>query len=916
MKRHAITGNNSAIAVFYTIVVAALITGVIGLVVFSLKGKSQPLTEVLSPTAAFISLATGLSLLGAVRGLPILRFCFGLVVFVGSIYSSLNSSPWVELLNSVNGPETSLRWPVTVFFILIGACLIFGISPTKRRVLWRFGGYSTMLAGLTYSLMCWYSDWFTWFGSHPMVVSVSVFYLFLFGLALLIGSYQDSDKGVVLSWRAMAMMIASVTVVCSTWFILSAAEVKRVEEQIVATMQLAQENRERVLLNNVNMMQRLTQRWQNISEGKLDALVELDVSSYLSDMPQITAIMLVDTDNEVLYEQSKQDTSSYWLLGTPDVANYFRDTAGTSGVLIPLESIRGEGNPVVLMRLPIFRDNEQGQPALYGYVISIFDFPALINPAKADYESILHSYANIGSQYLLRGMGDSTHIIDLKTEQPLSLYRHSLDMEIPLGGVVGLVGFYSGVQDLRSLANLYTIVIASGLLLSALLVISMEASQTLRSQRGQLRVQATHDGLTGLANRAVLEERLHEWCEHTIRTGNGIAVAFIDLDGFKPVNDSLGLLVGDKLLQETARRLQGCMRNGSIVGRFGGDEFIVLIPRLRSEHPVTDLINEVLTSISQPYHIDQYRLYLTASIGITTTLQSPPDPKQLIQHADMAMYQAKRQGRNHYQFYSSEISERFHSSVTLRNELQHVLEQGALKLHYQPIIRCGDRKIIGCEALLRWERDDGSFVSPADFIPLAEDTGQIIPISAWVLQQACEDGLKLRELGDFSMAVNLSAVQFNRANFIEALTHTLNLTGFPAKNLHLELTESVLMEDSGRAIKLLESLRERKFSISIDDFGTGFSSLSYLKMLPIDTLKIDQTFIKDVLSGEHDAAITKTIIGMAQQLHLTVTAEGVETLEQAEFVEQAGCHFMQGFYFARPMPMNELIALVEQQKNL
>ncbi|EGN74519.1 diguanylate cyclase (GGDEF) domain-containing protein [Idiomarina sp. A28L] len=916
MKRHAITGNTSAIAVFYTIVVAAVITGIIGLSIFTLKGKSQPLTEVLSPTAAFVSLAIGLSLFGAVRGLPILRFFFGMLVFLAATYSSINSSIWASALDSISGPETSLRWPVSLFFILIGVCLVFGISPTKRRVLWRIGGYSTMLAGLIYSLMCWHSDWFMWFGPHPMVVSISVFFLFLFGVALLIGSYQDSEKELMPKWRAMTMMLASVTVVCSTWFILSSAEVKRVESQILTTMELAQENRERVLTNNVNLMQRLAARWEHIAQGDLTALIELDIANYLNDMQQITSIMLVDADNEILFENTKENASSYWILGTPDVARYFQRTHGASGVLVPLQSIRSEGNPVVLMRLPIYRNSGNEQSELFGYVIALFDFAALINPAKGDLDEILHTYANINNQYLLRGEGNSTHVIDLQRQQPVSLYQHSLDMEIPLGGLVGLVGFYSGVEDLRALANLYTIVIASGLLLSALLVISMEASQILRSQRGQLRIQATHDSLTGLVNRAVLEKHLQEWCEHTVRTGNGIAVAFIDLDGFKPVNDSLGLLVGDKLLQETARRLQNCMRNDAIVGRFGGDEFIVLIPKLRADHPVTDLINDILSSISQPYHIDQYRLYLTASIGITTTLQSPPDPKQLIQHADMAMYQAKRQGRNHYQFYSSEISERFHSSVTLRNELQHVLEQGALKLHYQPIIRCGDRKIVGCEALLRWQKEDGSFVSPADFIPLAEDTGQIIPISAWVLQQACEDGLKFRELGDFSVAVNLSAVQFNRANFIESLTHTLNLSGFPASKLHLELTESVLMEDSARAIKLLESLRKRNFSISIDDFGTGFSSLSYLKMLPIDTLKIDQTFIKDVLSGEHDAAITRTIIGMAQQLHLTVTAEGVETLEQAEFVEQAGCHYMQGFYFARPMSIEELLELVEKQEPL
>ncbi|RUO23398.1 hypothetical protein CWE08_01745 [Aliidiomarina iranensis] len=915
MKRHPIAGNTSAIAIFYTIVVASIVTGVIGLSVFALFGQVQPLSDVLSVTASIVSLATGLALLAAALNISWLRIFSGLIVFFGAIYSVANSLPWFTALNHIEGPTTAVRWPVSVFFILIGVCLLFGISPSKRRVLWRVGGYSTLLAGLVYSGMCWYSDWFLWFGAHPIVVTISVFYLAVFGLALIIGSYQDSETERALSQRAVLTMIVSITVVCSTWFILSSAEVNRVQAQILTTMNLAQTNRERIVTDNINVMKRLAARWQASSESELADLIRLDVNSYMDDMPQITGIMLVDIHGEIMYERTRQQTSQYWLLGTPDVVSYFNETAGQFSAMIPSESIRNQGRPLVLMRFPVVREGDSGEPELYGYVVPTLDFASLINPSKAEYEDIVDTYANIGNRYLLRVVGETTEVLDMREPLPKVLFQHTVDLNIPSNQSISLVGFYAGEMDLRALANLYIIVIVSGLLLSALLVISIEASQILRRQRRQLKVQATHDSLTGLANRAVLEQELEKWCQHTVRTGNSIAVAFIDLDGFKPVNDSLGLLVGDKLLQETARRLEACMHSGALVGRFGGDEFIVIMPRLRPEHPITDLINDILTSISQPYHIDQYRLYLTASIGITTTMQSPPEPKQLIQHADMAMYQAKRQGRNHYQFYSSEISERFHASVTLRNELQHVLELGALKLFYQPIVRCGDRKIVGCEALLRWQREDGSFVSPAEFIPLAEDTGQIIPISSWVLKQACEDGLKLRELGDFTMAVNLSAVQFNRANFIESLTHTLNLSGFPAKNLHLELTESVLMDDSNRAISLLEALRKRHFSISIDDFGTGFSSLSYLKMLPVDTLKIDRTFIKDVFSGEHDAAITQSIIGMAQQLQLSVTAEGVETLEQAEFVEAAGCQYMQGFYFARPMPIEEIMAMVKQQEN-
>ncbi|MCH8492904.1 MAG: EAL domain-containing protein [Idiomarina sp.] len=924
MKQHVDTVNTSTIAALYTIITAAIVTGVLGVALIIALPSEQPLTQVLSLNASLVSFFTGVGLYAAIRGHQVLRVACGGLVFLAATYSVLTSTGVLSDVYSVGSLtlRASLYWPLTLIVALFGLCLMLGMSVGKRKLLWRFGGYVAVAFGLFYIVLSWYNGAYNWLGPHPMVVSISVLFLTMFGIALLIGSYQSAAVESLPRPASFAVMVVSVSIVCAMWFALASSEVRRIEGQVINAMHEAVQKREAVSLENVNLIQRLATRWQHVPEENRLEFSKLDVQHYQRDLPQLLSILVTDTENELVFEDYKTTASSYyWMLGTPDVTDAFTASQTSPVVLIPHESIRASERAVILVRLPLFardeRSDDDFQVGLenqhYGYVVAIFDFASLVNPIMSMNEKLLHTYASLSGNYMLRSDGEEAVVANISMRPATSLYHYSIPMQIPYVKGAELHGFHVGKVELRKAANLYAVVITGGLLLCAFLVISLERGQILRTQRRQLQLQATHDSLTGLVNRVVIEERLQQFCEQCIRSKQEIAVLFIDLDGFKPVNDSLGLQVGDKLLRETAARLQRCMRNNTLVGRFGGDEFIVLIPELDKKQPITDLVSEILSAIAQPYHIEQYRLYLTASIGITTTIQSPIDAKQLIQHADMAMYQAKRQGRNHYQFYTAEISERFHSSVTLRNELQHVLEQGALKLFYQPLVRCGDRKIVGVEALLRWQREDGSYVSPAEFIPLAEDTGQIIPISAWVVQQACEDGIRLQEYGDLSVAVNLSAVQFNRANFVESLNHTLNLTGFSAQKLHLELTESVLMEDSKRAIRLLESLHNKNFHISIDDFGTGFSSLSYLKRMPVNILKIDRAFIKDVTTDVHDAAIAKSIIQMATQLSIEVTAEGVETAEQVKFVEESGCHYMQGFYFAKPMPLAELMALLNER---
>ncbi|MCE9665947.1 EAL domain-containing protein [Halomonas sp. M5N1S17] len=425
---------------------------------------------------------------------------------------------------------------------------------------------------------------------------------------------------------------------------------------------------------------------------------------------------------------------------------------------------------------------------------------------------------------------------------------------------------------------------------------------------------ASHDALTGLANRSLLEDRLIHYFALSQRQDRTMAVLFVDLDDFKPINDSLGHAIGDKVLVEVACRLDSAMRPGDTLGRLGGDEFVALLPDATQEEQA-EMAKRLLQLVARPYRIDHHELHLSASIGIAISNDTIDQPMELIQQADMAMYRAKQQGRNAYQWFTREITTRVNERLVMRNELQDAIDSQRLELYYQPLYdQVGD--IVTVEALLRWKHPARGFVPPSEFIPLAEETGQIMPISRWVLERACLDMglLDARGFGGFKVAVNLSPMQFHRAGFLDTLRDTLASTRLPAGRLELELTEGVLLNDAEEAVEILHALRRMGIDVSIDDFGTGFSSLNYLKHLPISKVKIDRSFIREVTHSVDDASIVQAIISMAQHLGLTVVAEGIETEKQHSLLKGYGCEIFQGFLLARPMPLEQLEVLLRASK--
>lgn len=436
-----------------------------------------------------------------------------------------------------------------------------------------------------------------------------------------------------------------------------------------------------------------------------------------------------------------------------------------------------------------------------------------------------------------------------------------------------------------------------------------------KAYEARLAYHATHDDLTRLPNRMMFEETLHKEFAAAQGSGERISVLFVDLDDFKPINDTLGHAIGDQVLIEVASRLRAGLRQEDTVARLGGDEFVLLITDIEEGQQVIDVVERLLPALAKPYCLEGHELYLTASVGIAMSQPDTLLPQTLIQQADMAMYKAKQQGRNAYAWFSSDINDLASERVSLRNDLQEAIDHQGFELHYQPLM---DRhgKIASVEALLRWPHPSKGYISPARFIPLAEATGQIMPISEWVLQRACQDMLALQRggFGSLRVAVNLSPLQFHRDNFLATLRQTLAETGLPAEQLSLELTEGILMDNTASAIEILHALRNMRVSVSIDDFGTGYSSLSYLKHLPISTVKIDRSFIHELTNSSDDAAIVQGIISMAHHLGLSVVAEGVETHEQHQRLLSYHCDGFQGFGLAKPMPLAELERLLAAQE--
>lgn len=434
-----------------------------------------------------------------------------------------------------------------------------------------------------------------------------------------------------------------------------------------------------------------------------------------------------------------------------------------------------------------------------------------------------------------------------------------------------------------------------------------DLEELVRRRTAELDHVSLHDAVTGLSNRALFEDHLNRALASAQSDRHPLALIFCDLDRFKQINDTLGYQSGDRLLRYVAERLSACAREDDVMARIGGDEFASLVTRMNGPEDAVEIVRQIQEALKPPFEIDGHELFVTASVGISLYPSDGQDSQTLLKNATAALYRAQRQGGDGYQFYTADMNEKALRRLTLENRLRRAVEREELVVFYQPKIDIHANRIVGMEALVRWQSPELGLVSPAEFIPLAEDSGLIVPVGEWVLRAACAQNKLWQDSGQsrLRVAVNISARQFQQQNLSAKISQILGETRLDPHYLELELTESSIMQSADSATRTLGELRETGIQISIDDFGTGYSSLGYLKRLPVDTLKIDQSFVREMTTEPDSAAIVQAIITLAHNLRLKVIAEGVETEEQLRFLHLLRCDHAQGYLFSKPLPAKE-----------
>jgi diguanylate cyclase (GGDEF)-like protein len=426
---------------------------------------------------------------------------------------------------------------------------------------------------------------------------------------------------------------------------------------------------------------------------------------------------------------------------------------------------------------------------------------------------------------------------------------------------------------------------------------------------------AHYDSLTGLVNRDFFHTTLSKSLLRAKRNNQTLGLMFLDLDHFKEINDTLGHAAGDYLLISVTKRLQSCVRETDTIARLGGDEFTIILDSIQQSENAGMIAGKILQALAEPFLISEHQVYITSSIGITLYPKDATNLEEMIKYADTAMYKAKEKGRNNYQYFTDSINAEVAKAIALKTDLRKAIKQNQLFLHYQPKVNTKNKAIIGAEALLRWQHPTRGLIPPVEFIPIAEQSGLIDEIGAWVIKEAISQNHQWREkqLKHIFMAINLSAKQFHKRDFVDLIERELISVNMEASTLELEITESLLMKEEQLAQDILRELNNKGHKISIDDFGTGYSSLSYLKRFTVDSLKIDRSFIRDIISDQDGAEIVKAIIVMAHALRLIVIAEGVEEQEQLAFLQDNHCDEIQGYLFSKPVSAEEFENLLRQE---
>ncbi|MCZ4330151.1 EAL domain-containing protein [Castellaniella denitrificans] len=641
---------------------------------------------------------------------------------------------------------------------------------------------------------------------------------------------------------------------------------------------------------------RQAQRWKVMGHVPSQAFLREEFDNHLSDFLFFDGFALVDTGPSIVAMSNRAGVTSDWV----------RDSITNRSLRSVLDHVIDSGNPHFVLDDRLSGNQNigliitpQSNPAMKGwYTITRLNlvniFMRAIAKTPRGYFSINHD-----GRTLYRTADTPPENPFAAGELTIAL-NHDLDLKLAYA--------YAKAPGDLGADVLPEFVLLAGLLFTFLLGSSQRLARIARERSDQLSHSALHDPLTGLPNRRMLEQTLQDACTRA-RTGkSSVSVVFLDLDGIKLINDSMGHRIGDTVLMEASDRLLNDVQLDGSVTHLGGDEFVLLFPGLELRQ-VQERTQHIMHELAKPYFVTGKALRVTTNAGITISDGHTRDHMQLVREADLAMLRAKQDGQNTWHTYTEDLSARVADRLELRNDLQSALDAGALELHYQPIIAGHSGRVVGVEALVRWRHPTRGYISPSRFIPLSEETGQIASLTEWVLATACRDSDALRKKGFSALPViiNISPLYFQRTDFVEKIRKNLSDATLPATLLSIEITEGVLLDDKEAAILKLTQLRDMGIQTSIDDFGTGYSNLNYLKNLPIFKVKIDRSFVTDVVHDPAAAAIAQGIISMAHHLGLKVIAEGVETESQLAFLKRSHCDEFQGYLFARPLTFDELI---------
>lgn len=695
--------------------------------------------------------------------------------------------------------------------------------------------------------------------------------------------------------------IAVSGIALSIWVSFALIEEKIVTQQQIATTSARAITRD--LKHNTNegtsLITRMSERLSTLEPMPSETFFLTEFRRHLRDFPFFTGLMLVDHNGLAVHQVSKDDVLADLesLSDHPRLSDLLRQARASTlpGVaLIELPCCTPKTNVVVA---PLY-----GPTTDHWAIVALIDLAGIVNWA-------MNQTSHDGNFQISHQ--DSVLYQTIDPIPSSMVAAGTVQISDPGNTALQFSYFYTSSELAFGTEVWADFVWLAGIFFTFLLISSRRMTELARRHSVQLSHNALHDPLTGLPNRRLLEKTLRQACGQAKRRSQQVSVVFFDVDGIKLINDSIGHDMGDEVLIEAARRLTRISPQGCTVTQLSGIEFVLVLVGV-SPQKVQEHTQNVISELSRSYNIAGRFLTMVVSAGIVNSNGHLNDPMELVRQADLAMLKARKKGQNAWHTYTDDLSGRVAERLELRNALQSALEAAALKLYYQPIVDGHSGRVVGVEALTRWRHETRGTISPERFIALAEETGQIIALTDWALNTACRDSARLRDHGlpAFPVVVNISPLYFQRPDFVANVQQALHDTELPAQFLGLEITEGVLLNDKESAILKLEQLQNMGIRISIDDFGTGYSNLRSLKKLPIDTIKIDRSFISDVVNDPADAAITQAVISMAHHLNLRVVAEGVETVPQLAFLRRRNCDTFQGYLFARPMPFDQLVPLL------